>query len=102
MGKNKALLKKDKTFLLVMICPEGEKATNITSMIDIFTWNSVKEISVSAQFDWNWDIDINLIYFNISFEIYSYKTKIIYQFIKKIWNIHSPFNLLDFYIKNKE
>lgn len=37
MGRNKALLKKDKTFLLVMICPEGEKATSITSMIDIFT-----------------------------------------------------------------
>lgn len=83
MGRNKALSEKDKTFLLVTIYPEREKATSITLTTDISGGNLKKKILYSAHFDWNWDIDIILIYFNLSFKIYSHKTKIIYQFINE-------------------
>lgn len=42
MGRNKALSKKDKAFLLVTIYPEGEKATSITLTTDISGGNLEK------------------------------------------------------------
>lgn len=43
MGRNKALSEKDKTFLLVTIYPEGEKATSITLTTDISGGNLKKK-----------------------------------------------------------